>query len=143
MEANKGIRLYRDHFRVRPYGEPSGKGDWLDLGQRRSANPEAITQKYWKVAPHQVVGAVFIGRESNINLVDQTNREGIVEGSGFFDLRAALLKAVVFFEEKAHESALRRKVKTTSAEAKEKADNARLEVRVKAGRLKLHHITVL
>lgn len=92
MKANQGIRIYRDNFRVRPYGEPSGKGDWLDLGLRRSRRPEAITQSGWKIGPHQSLGAVFIGRETNPNLIDQTNREGIVESTGFFELRAALLR---------------------------------------------------
>ena len=108
LEINQGIRIYRDNFRVRPYGEPSGKGDWLDMGLRRAKRPEGITQKGWVVGPHQVVGAVFIGRENNPNLEDQTNREGIVEGAGFFDLRAAVLKAISYFEEIAHKVAVQR-----------------------------------
>lgn len=122
MATNQGIRIYRDFFRVRPYGEPSGKGDWLDLGLRRSRRPEAITQKGWVVGPHQVVGAVFITRESNPNLLDQTNREGIVEGPGFFDLRAALQKCILTFENFAQSHAsLRTEAKPTEI-AKENAD---------------------
>ncbi|NOQ22594.1 MAG: ATP-binding protein [Candidatus Aegiribacteria sp.] len=109
MDANSGVRIYRDKFRVRPYGEPTGKGDWLDLGLRRSKRPEGVTQKGWVIGPHQVVGAAFISRESNPELVDQTNREGIVEGEAFFDLRVSVLKAITFFEQKIHESAVKRK----------------------------------
>jgi len=31
LEANQGIRIYRDGFRVKPYGQPNGDGDWLRL----------------------------------------------------------------------------------------------------------------
>ncbi|VAW18319.1 putative two-component system sensor histidine kinase, putative heat shock protein, partial [hydrothermal vent metagenome] len=34
MGSNQGIRIYRDYFRVRPYGEPDSTGDWLDLSSR-------------------------------------------------------------------------------------------------------------
>lgn len=138
MDANQGIRIYRDYFRVRPYGEPSGKGDWLDLGLRRSKRPEAITQKGWNVGPHQVVGAVFISRERNPNLVDQTNREGIVEGKGFFALRAAILKIINGFEEIAHKKAVELNQQKPSEKAKDDADAARIIARERAQRLKAH-----
>ncbi|MEP6757046.1 MAG: ATP-binding protein, partial [Chthonomonadales bacterium] len=31
LRFNQGIRIYRDGFRVKPYGEPDGGGDWLRL----------------------------------------------------------------------------------------------------------------
>jgi len=98
MAANQGIRIYRDKFRVRPYGEPSGKGDWLDLGIRRAKSPGGVKQGGWKVGPHQIVGAVFIGRQSNPLLEDQTNREGIVESEAFFDMHAFCVKTIQIFE---------------------------------------------
>lgn len=105
MDSNQGVRIYRDYFRVRPYGEPSGKGDWLDLGLRRSRSPGGISQDGWRVGPHQVVGAVFISRNENSNLQDQTNREGIVESKAFFDLRAFSVRAIEYFENRVVESA--------------------------------------
>lgn len=122
MEANQGVRIYRDFFRVRPYGEPTGKGDWLDLGMRRSKRPESITQKGWVVGPHQVVGAVFITREANPNLLDQTNREGIVEGPGYFDLRAALHKCINTFEKTIQNHASQRNEPKPTEIAKDIAD---------------------
>ncbi|WP_223430074.1 sensor histidine kinase [Pseudomonas sp. GL-B-26] len=102
MNANQGIRIYRDRFRVRPYGEPTGKGDWLDLGIRRARSPGGVKQGGWKVGPHQVIGAVFIGRQANPLLEDQTNREGIVESEAFFDMRAFCVKIIEKFEMYAH-----------------------------------------
>lgn len=131
MDANSGVRIYRDKFRVRPYGEPTGKGDWLDLGLRRSKRPEGVTQKGWVIGPHQVVGAAFISRESNPELVDQTNREGIVEGEAFFDLRASVLKAITYFEQKIHESAVKRKEPKPIDKAKDMYTAARDEYRKK------------
>ncbi|MCE9891425.1 ATP-binding protein, partial [Kluyvera intermedia] len=98
LDANQGVRIYRDNFRVRPYGEPSGKGDWLDLGLRKVRNPEGMKQGNWKVGPNQIVGAVFINRDKNISLNDQANREGIVENDAFYDLRTFILKIIEKFE---------------------------------------------
>ncbi|MEG5565800.1 sensor histidine kinase [Enterobacter ludwigii] len=98
MDANQGVRIYRDNFRVRPYGEPSGKGDWLDLGMRRIKNPEGMKQGNWKVGPNQIVGAVFINRDKNHSLNDQANREGIVENESFYDMRSFVIKVIEHFE---------------------------------------------
>ncbi len=98
VRNNQGIRIYRDQFRVKPYGEPSGEGDWLNLSYRRATQPQAITQKGWRVGYHQVIGAVFITREFNPGLNDQTNREGLVETTPFFDLKAFGHKSIQIFE---------------------------------------------
>lgn len=98
LDANQGVRIYRDNFRVRPYGEPTGKGDWLDLGLRKVRNPEAIKDKGWKIGPNVVVGAVFISRFENQILNDQANREGIIENEAFFDMRAFVLRVIEQFE---------------------------------------------
>ena len=98
MRLNQGIRLYRDHFRVRPYGEPSGKGDWLDIGLRKVSSPGGLSQPGWRIGPNQIVGSVLISRETNSILDDQANREGIVENIAFFQLRTFLLKVIDTFE---------------------------------------------
>ncbi len=98
MRLNQGVRLYRDHFRVRPYGEPSGKGDWLDLGLRKASSPGGISQQGWRIGPNQIIGSVLISRETNSVLNDQANREGLVENSAFFQLRLFLLKVIETFE---------------------------------------------
>ncbi len=102
LNSNQGVRIYRDDFRVMPYGKPSGEGDWLNLGLRRTRSPGSVrgTMGGWKLGYNQVVGAVFIEREKNNALLDQTNREGIVEGPAFYDLRKFALHAIEFFERK-------------------------------------------
>ncbi|MEM7128223.1 MAG: sensor histidine kinase [Chloroflexota bacterium] len=101
LDANNGIRIYRDGFRVKPYGAPDGTGDWLRLSYRRQQNPQGVTQEpvgSWKVGYNQVVGSVSISRETNANLIDQTNRENLVEGPAFSDMRMFVERAIQHFE---------------------------------------------
>ena len=64
-----GIRLYRDGFRVFPYGEEGD--DWLELDRT------AFASKGYLLNKTQFVGRVQISRAANPDLVDQTNREGL------------------------------------------------------------------
>ena len=98
LDSNQGIRIYRDGFRVKPYGEPTGEGDWLKLSYRRQQHPSGVVQGYWRVGSNQVVGAVFLKRAKNPALIDQTNREGIVEGPAFYHLKMLSEDAIMFFE---------------------------------------------
>ncbi|KZX57509.1 hypothetical protein A3712_04600 [Vibrio sp. HI00D65] len=98
MALNRGVRIYRDDFRVRPYGEPTGKGDWLDIGFRKSQSPGGIRQGGWRVGPSQIIGAVSISKTTNAILNDQANREGIVENEAYLQLRTFVLKVISAFE---------------------------------------------
>ena len=64
-----GIMVFRDGFRVSPYGNPDD--DWLDLDRR------ALSYRSYKVNRAQIVGKLDISSVSNSQLVDQTNREGL------------------------------------------------------------------
>ncbi|HAU5563331.1 TPA: hypothetical protein JD264_05910 [Serratia fonticola] len=105
MELNRGVRIYRDDFRVRPYGEPTGKGDWLDLGYRKASSPGGIKQGGWRIAPNQIIGAVSISKTTNAVLNDQANREGIVENEAYLQLRKFILKVISSFEVLANKDA--------------------------------------
>lgn len=125
LDANQGIRIYRDGFRVKPFGQPNGEGDWLKLSYRRQQSPAGVTQGKaaggWRVGYNQVVGAVFLERDKNIALIDQTNREGIVEGPAFYDLKSFVLDAVRFFELNREKFERNRKEETNYEKAKEDA----------------------
>jgi signal transduction histidine kinase len=64
-----GILLFRDRFRVFPYGEE--KDDWLELDRR------ALRRSSYTMNKTQFIGRVNISRTLNPRLVDQTNREGL------------------------------------------------------------------
>ena len=81
-----GIKLVRDNFRVRPYGEVKNVAfDWLGLGNRKSASPAAIAKPEggYKVEPENVAGAVNISRLTNVNFEDKSSREGLQENKTF------------------------------------------------------------
>lgn len=81
-----GVSIYRDGFRVLPYGEP--QDDWLGLDQRRVNNPSE------HLSNNQVIGFVDIGRDSNPELRDQTNREGLIQNDAMDALRSFALEIV-------------------------------------------------
>lgn len=95
-----GIKLYRDHFRIRPYGEYGDNDfDWLELSARRNRSPAAISHPtgQWRVGSEQLVGIVNVSRE-NSNLEDAANRNGIQEGPGFEQLKRIVLNVISEFE---------------------------------------------
>ena len=79
LKRNVGVKVYRDKFRVRPYGENGD--DWLHLGDRYSANPIGAGQRKggYHIRQNQIVGAVEISRLDNIYLQDKSGREGLQE----------------------------------------------------------------
>jgi signal transduction histidine kinase len=64
-----GLMVFRDGFRVPPYGGPDD--DWLDLDRG------ALAAQGYKVNRAQLVGKVDITARHNPHLLDQTNREGL------------------------------------------------------------------
>ncbi|MGN5190684.1 ATP-binding protein [Aeromonas veronii] len=84
LDNNNGIRIYRDNFRVRPYGEIGrASWDWLGLGRRQAEDPSALRTGRWKVTPSNISGIINISRISNIGLEDKSSREGIQENDTF------------------------------------------------------------
>ncbi|HBP5079849.1 TPA: RstB [Pseudomonas aeruginosa] len=69
QEKWSGIMLFRDRFRVFPYGED--EDDWLELDRK------ALRRSGYTLNKTQFIGKVSISRTSNPKLVDQTNREGL------------------------------------------------------------------
>lgn len=85
-----GISIYRDGFRVLPYGEPDD--DWLRLDQRRVNNPVV------RLSNNQLCGFIEISRDGNPELSDQTNRGGLMETRAYEDLRRLVLFVIQILE---------------------------------------------
>jgi hypothetical protein len=68
IREHSGVSLYRDGFRILPYGEPDN--DWLRLDRRRVNNPTM------RLSNNQILGAIQLTADQNPHLQDQTNREG-------------------------------------------------------------------
>jgi len=92
VKPHTGIRIYRDSFRVWPYGEKDD--DWLSMDQRRVNDPTN------RLSRNQVVGIVEITREKSPNLRDKTNREGLVENVAFVQFYNLVIQALGVFEKK-------------------------------------------
>lgn len=81
-----GIKLFRDSFRTRPYGEAKNPSfDWLGLGARKAQSPAGIAkiEGGYKVNPDNVTGAINISRLTNVNFEDKSSREGLQENKTF------------------------------------------------------------
>lgn len=88
IKPNAGVRIYRDGFRVWPYGEEDD--DWLGLDLKRLNAP-----KERPVSRNQIIGFISISSEENPELIDQSNREGLIKNSKyevFYELVKAALK---------------------------------------------------
>lgn len=93
-----GIKIFRDNFRVRPYGEArSSSFDWLDLGKRALSNP-TVTRPGYRVRPQQVYGILNISRIGNINFEDKSSREGLQENDTFILLKEVITSIIEIFE---------------------------------------------
>ena len=101
LDKNAGIKLYRDNFKVRPYGEEGGLFDWLGLSELSQRQPAAVTHQFgqWNVPPYQLIGNVGIGRDSNPLLYDMANREGLVQNDQYYVFVEILLNIIKQFED--------------------------------------------
>ncbi len=108
-----GISIYRDGFRVLPYGEPHD--DWLRLDQRRVNSPVD------HLSNNQVIGFIDIGRDKNPELIDQTNREGLIHNRALDDLRRLVIYSMQALE--AERQSIRHPAKRNGAVAREKQNH--------------------
>ena len=101
LDNNYGVKIYRDNIAVKPYGFPKAQlgFDWLKIGERKARNPAGISRgEEYTVSPNQLVGAVFITRDSNDLLKDSAAREGLVENDGFNDMEQFVQASIRLLE---------------------------------------------
>lgn len=97
-----GIKLFRDNFRVRPYGEIKDVAfDWLGLGNRKAASPAGIAKKdgRYRVEPENVAGSIKISRLTNVNFEDKSSREGLQENKTFQIFKELIASIINIFEQ--------------------------------------------
>ncbi len=90
LNENAGIAIFRNGFRIRPYGEP--EFDWLELERKRVQNPSK------KLGLSQVSGRVEVENEEKSLLVERSSREGL-EHNGAFDRLKRLIEGVLTYIE--------------------------------------------
>lgn len=104
VNINAGIKIYRDDVWVKPYGElDREEWDWLNLGRRYAKNPAGAARASFQIRPQNLVGAIFITRDGNIQLTDSAAREGLIKGDAFNDLKDFAIGCVRLLENEYHE----------------------------------------
>lgn len=97
-----GIKLFRDKFRVRPYGERNNSAfDWLGLGARKQKSPAGVAKSNggYKVEVENVAGSICISRLNNISFEDKSSREGLQENQSFSIFKFLIQGIISIFEE--------------------------------------------
>jgi signal transduction histidine kinase len=95
LTDNSGISIFRDGFRIRPYGEP--ENDWLELERQRVQNPSR------KLGLSQVSGRVYIANEAVSQLIERSSREGLEHGDSFERLKELIQNSINHIEARRHE----------------------------------------
>ncbi len=104
------IRLYRDDFRIYPYGEE--KDDWLSIDRRQ-------TQKMFSsFGTRDLIGYVQISKLNNIDLKPLTNRQGLEENDAFKHLREFLIDVCLKTLETYHFNKIKKGVNETIKKTK-------------------------
>lgn len=83
LDDISGVAIYRNKFRIRPYGDE--ENDWLALDTRRVQTPTI------RIGHNQISGIVVIDSEQNSNLVEKSSREGLEEDASFLRLKNLLI----------------------------------------------------
>ena len=93
-----GVKIYRDSFRVRPYGDPDN--DWLRLGARATASPASAGQRIgdWRVRPESTAGIITISRLTNQMLIDKSDRGSLQENEAFETFKFIIIELINEFE---------------------------------------------
>lgn len=100
LSESGGIKIYRDGFAVRPYGDAGGNAfDWLGLGARKARNHVKSSGKGWRVGPDNIAGTVQISRDNNSLLIDQSNREGIIQNEAYEQFKDIIIELIKVFED--------------------------------------------
>lgn len=80
-----GLYIYRDHFRVLPYGRT--ESDFLEFEKRRS-----LGAGYYFFSHRRFMGYISLTRNSNYDLKDKAGREGFVQNRAYREFKQNLIE---------------------------------------------------
>ena len=89
LDLYGGLYIYRDGFRVLPYGRT--ENDFLEFEERRG---KSAGDNFF--AKRRMFGYIEISREINVKLIDKSSREGFVNNAAYRDFKANL---IAFFKD--------------------------------------------
>ncbi len=91
IRPNSGIKVFRDGFRVYPYGNLDN--DWLSLDARRISESFEL-----RLSRRQVIGVIEISSKLNPQLIDKTDREGLINNQSYIDFVSLIIIAISVLE---------------------------------------------
>lgn len=90
LNENIGVGIYRDGFRIRPYGD--AETDWLELERMRVQNPSK------KLGLNQLAGIITIDGEIESGLIERSSREGLEHNGSFARLKRQIAELLSHVE---------------------------------------------
>jgi len=129
LDQVTGISIYRDGFRIRPYGD--NDADWLTLDKRRVQNPSLC------IGHNQISGILVVDNEARSGLVERSSREGLEETGSFRRLQRLMLELLARVVEPTRakfreDAGLSRRRKDTFIDAFKSAQLRRVQLFVKS-----------
>lgn len=123
------IRLYRDNFRVYPYGEATN--DWLDIDRRQT---QGLLRFF---GTRDLIGFIQISKIGNPELKPLTNRQGLEENEFYYQLKKFVieiciktLEAYYFKKIKSGKNETPRIIKAEMGEALQGIDQIASEIKI-------------
>ena len=86
IKPQTGVRVFRDGFRVFPYG--GSEDDWLNMNAKR------IGRFQLNVSKNQIIGVIKISSKSNPNLIDKSDREGLINNMAYVQFKDLINSAI-------------------------------------------------
>lgn len=122
------IRLYRDSFRIYPYGEENN--DWLDIDKRQS---QGFSRHFGN---RDLIGYVQTSKATNPGLIPLTSRQGLVENKDFAQLRKFIVDVCVKKLEKYYFDTFKKNTNETIVKTKKEINFATTKLQELAKDLK-------
>lgn len=85
LEAFGGLYIYRDNFRVLPYGRT--EHDFLEFEKRRS-----LSAGTYFFSHRRFIGYIDLKREKNPSLIDKAGREGFIQNKAYREFKDDLIE---------------------------------------------------
>jgi signal transduction histidine kinase len=121
LTRNGGVRVYRNGYRVLPYGESDD--DWLQLDESYSKRSTVLAP----IANRNFLGVVEID-DPNGEIFDETSsREGLVQNDAFRELQTVLSRVLIAAAQRVAEARNRsgKKPRTTGVPSTDTSDRGR------------------
>ncbi|REC75825.1 hypothetical protein DRF60_15045 [Chryseobacterium elymi] len=129
VTRNGGLYIYRDNFRVLPYGRPNA--DFLKFEERRNKRIGTYFFSY-----RRMFGYLGISRDENPELKDKSSREGLINNDPYSAFESDIIAFFIqvakdYFSDKAEESIFLDEKKKLNEESQAIADDKKRETEEK------------